>query len=145
MAAIRFVTPDPGQVKIVGSQSGSEPFSALVGFHEIGMAAGSAVDYRVNGTASIDYQCMATNGSLNGAPGTNQTVTTSVAAGQRFIAGASGDVQGVIVLLPPPPANVGCPAGYSAQAWKSSYSGIVVIDLTHQLKWQAPDQGGGQA
>ena len=141
-SALRFVSPDAGQVKIVGSQSGEDPFSALVGFHEIGVPAGSAVDYRVTGTATIDYQCMATNGSLNGAPGTNQSVTSSVMAAHRFIASASGDIQGVIVVPPPAPANVGCPAGYSAQAWKSSYSGMVVADLTHRVSWNAPDQGG---
>ena len=141
-AAVRFLTPDPAQLKIVGAQSGADPFSASVGFHEIGMPAGAPVDYRVTGTASIEYQCMATNGSLNGAPGTNQTVTASVRAEHRFMASASGDVQGVIVVPPPAPANAACPAGYSAQAWRSAYSGMLVTDLTHQVNWQAPDQGG---
>jgi hypothetical protein len=138
----RFVTLDPSAAKVAAAQSGDDPFSAFVGFHEVGLAGGAAVDIAANGNATVNYQCIRTDGTLGAAPGSNQVVTASVTARQRFIADAAGEVQGVIVIRPPAPTNPNCPPGYAMQPWRSAYAQMVLTDSANGASWQAPDIGG---
>jgi hypothetical protein len=138
---VRFITPDPSAAKVAAAHAGGDAFSAFVGFHEVGLSAGTAVDIAVRGTGTVNYQCIRTDGRLGAAAGSDQVVTSVVTAGQRFIADGNGEIQGVITVQPPRPANAACPPGHAMQAWRSNYTDMVVTDTANNVAWHAPDIG----
>jgi hypothetical protein len=130
---------NPSTAKIAANQAGADPFSAFVAFHEVGLRAGQTVDYRLTGTGTANYACNRTDGTLDSAPGSQQLATAQVIARQTFIADASGDVRGVMIVPPPAPGNTSCPPGYAIGAWRSSYANMTVTDQGSQVSWPAPD------
>jgi hypothetical protein len=43
------------------------------------------------------------------------------------------------MLRPPAPANPVCPSGYAIGTWRSSYTGVTVVDEANAVSWAAPD------
>ena len=61
---------------------------------------------------------------------------------KALTADASGEVNAVITLRPPAPANPRCPSGYAIQAWRVSYTNTTVMDEANNVTWSAPGSGG---
>jgi hypothetical protein len=139
--AAHFMTPDASTTKIAANQSGADPFSDFIGFHEVGLRAGQTVTYHVVGDASANYSCNRTDGTLDSAPGSQQVATARADVRQPFVADANGEVIGVIIVPAARPNNLICPPGYATAIWKSSYANMTVIDETNNVTWSAPDSG----
>jgi len=75
VVAAHFITPEVSIAKIAAAQSGVDPFSDFIGIHEVGLSAGQKVTYHVVGTASANYSCNRTDGTLDSAPGSQQIAT----------------------------------------------------------------------
>jgi hypothetical protein len=140
--AAHFVTPDASTAKIAASQSGVDPFSGLIGIHEVGLRPGQTVTYHVVGNASGNYSCNRTDGTLDSAPGSQQVATARAEVKTAFVAGANGEVIAVIIVPPARPNNSICPPGYAIGMWRSSYTNMTVTDETNNVTWSAPDSGG---
>jgi hypothetical protein len=101
-----------------------------------GFQANQSVDLRATADARVTYACVNRGGQVPNSPNMTRTVDQTVHRNVTLTANNQGELNGSLLLNPPPAGNFSCPRGLERRVAHVRFSNLSVTGLNGQINEQ---------